>query len=1006
MACRSQFMYWTYLFTWNMVWCQVPTNSPSPFGNDNTFICDSNQECMNQNIVCIDNQNCFVYCRDIKACKSANIYGPNTGNLTVICNEKNACWNAKIYCPAFGYCDITCITLGPINSGEVVYAYCYNIIINATSIQSGALTIQSTGRADHEAIEAGHIYCPGNSLNCILQIGKYGLVNSDIYTENDSQLTITASGSNALRSTNIRCPTNNSTICSINVSGNGTNMLTDTEIFSVNGLGNVSITCNFVTDKSDCYDPSIPPKLRCQYDFNGICNIELISGFNEWKCTGTDGIDVCSDATANGYYGNTLICNERRECLNNNLYCHPYENCQVYCIQGYQSCYSATITGPLNGNLSLLCSSTEACKNAEIVYPSTSNSTGNLQVECNQKNACMGLDVNCPTFGNSDITCHSISPAGPPNWQTSYCESLLVDARNTISGDLLIQSTGISLHEGMDNAQIYCPGNNNNCIIQSGQYGILDTNIYTETDTTSLQITASGINTLRASRIYCNSLCLINTSGAGPNMLTDTEIFAVNGFKNVSLTCNYNTNATQCYDDTNSPKLYCQSDFQGVCNIELVSGFNNNWQCSETDIIQLCKDSSPNGYFGNKFICNEYRECYQYSLRCNQNDDCEVHCTGKESCSYATINAPINGNLTVTCFDAYACEKLTINGPSNGTLYLECNEKNSCMDLDIYCPMFGNCYINCITLGSMSSGFRSGHSYCERILIDATSTILGDLFIQSTGISIHEGIDNGNIYCPGNNNKCIIKSEEYGILDTNIFTQVDTSQLAITASGIYSLQRSIIYCPLGNNSCTINAIGNGPDMLTGTSIYALHGFINNNLQLICNYSTSIINNCYNILLPKIFCRPGWTHSCDLILQSGYDTWECNGATPIFNLCDWTFSPTAAPSFSPTLNPTISPTIAPSLSPTTPPTLSPTITPTISPSLAPTSPPTIVPSIAPSLTPTISPTLSPSLTPTSPPTIAPSITPSLAPSLAPSLTPSLAPSLSPSLSPSISPSTFP
>eukprot|EP01084_Bolivina_argentea_P224582 379722_1 len=870
------------LFSLYIYSCYLPFTTTA-----STFTCNTVDKCKGD-VICVDNQDCFIICSVQYGCREAVIYAPENANLTVTCsntkscitgiihgqtngnvnvecnnNKAKACESLDVLCPINGNCNIDC-NYGNSNQ-HTTNGCCYKILIDARNVISGDLFVQSIGNA----IYKGNIYCPGNNNECIIQCGKYSCYDSGIWAKSTtSKLEITANGIDALRSTKIKCPSSNN-ICSIKAEGSGPNMLSDTEIFTPygNGLQNVSIICNYTsTVNSACYPISSPLRLRCQSDSGVWCTLTLVSGIDTWECIGFDIDEICNDTTSDGYYGNRLVCNEANECKDNSgkwIHCANNENCWVTCSQS-KSCRNSKIYAPENGNLTVTCSGNSACENA-FVYGATN---GSISVQCkSQAKACKSLDVFCPEYGKCFFQCIG----GPTSWSStnSICYQLKIDARNVISGNLLIESSGRGIYQG----NIYCPGNNNDCILTCTNYGCWDSNIVaTAPNTNKLEIIASGSYALRSTKIKCpennNSICSIKADGSA-NMLSDVDLYKSNGLPDISLICNY-TNAilNDCYSNSLPIKLWCQPDYGAKCNLGLISGIDT-WECIGHDYNTLCNNTiTPNAYYANRIVCNENQECKNQLLYCNDNADCWVTCSGSKACDGAKIYAPENGNLIVICSGNQGCQNAFVYGATNGSISVECkSQAKTCYSLDVFCPEIGNCSVTCTGPTTISNN----NAYCYGIKVDARNTVSGNLLVQSTGIAFYLG----NTYCPGNNNECIIQCNNKGCYDSNFWGQPSTGKLQVTGIGENALNRANIRCPENNNSiCSIHGIGSGPNIITDISIYKKNGL--KDISIICNYSSSK-SECYSGgSPPKIRCNSDYKAWCSLRLISGFDIWECAG----------------------------------------------------------------------------------------------------------------------------------
>eukprot|EP01083_Nonionella_stella_P133963 407484_1 len=177
-------------------------------------------------------------------------------------------------------------------------------------------------------------------------------------------------------------------------------------------------------------------------------------------------------------------------------------------------------------------------------------------------------------------------------------------------------------------------------------------------------------------RSFCpsgNGTCSINVSGDSDNMMTDLTINAVNGLRDMSLSCN-SSSATHCYSVLNPVSMACTADHGVRCHIALQSDSINDWQCIDNNITSLCDDSTTNGHYGSWILCKSSMECS--NIRCNDDQDCLVQC-GYEACYGANIYGPSNANLVVECTSGSSCYSANIYSPSNGNSVVKCSSTRS-----------------------------------------------------------------------------------------------------------------------------------------------------------------------------------------------------------------------------------------------------------------------------------------------------------------------------------------
>eukprot|EP01083_Nonionella_stella_P073457 198625_1 len=129
-------------------------------------------------------------------------------------------------------------------------------------------------------------------------------------------------------------------------------------------------------------------------------------------------------------------------------------------LHGENACNGATIDGPTNGNLT---------------------------VSCTRKNSCVSARINCPINGVCYLDATAASSTYPTN-------SFVIDAADMISGSFLVHSAR--------SGTVKCPAGDVECNVICGKYGCLGTR-FTSKNNTKLYITATGLQSLKSSNIYC-----------------------------------------------------------------------------------------------------------------------------------------------------------------------------------------------------------------------------------------------------------------------------------------------------------------------------------------------------------------------------------------------------------------------------------------------------------------------------------------------------------------------
>eukprot|EP01083_Nonionella_stella_P081460 224428_1 len=853
-----------------------------------TVRCSARQSCEFAIITGPYNGNLTVECITREACQDSHIIGPTNGNLFVQCDGEFSCANAVITASFHGDSFVEC-------AGTMEDA-CSGLKVDGTYIASGSLNYKSM-------ISDGKrfVYCPGNGNECNIECGgsQGGCANTNIYTpHNDSKLYIVASGANAMLHSKIYCPSNGE--CAIHAIGNATAMLSNSRIYAQNGLRDISLVCNYSSDiASNCY--GVNPQLLCKYNYKVGCNLEMISGYDEWECVNHNNTDLCSDNTVDGYYGNHFVCDVDTECQWTKIWCDNNTDCIVYC-QRTKSCYTTDIIGAINGNLSVQCTGWKSCYKTKIIGPKN----GNLFVQCKDHDeSCKRAVITATVHGDSFVEC------------LHGCPEVTVDGTHIANGSLNYKSmTREYLYRF-----VHCPGNGNECNIECGgeDESCGYSAFYTLNDS-KLHITASSTDALRKTRIYCpsNGECSIHAIGDATGMFSNSKIYSQNGLRDISLVCNYSSNVTSnCYGV--NPQLICKHNYGVRCNLEMISGYDE-WECVNHNNTDLCSDTTVDGYYGNQFVCDEgddydmNGECSHIDFWCDEDTDCALECDNARSCYQSRVIGPTNGNVFVMCR----------------------NDDESCSNLVVTAPYYGDLTVEC-------------EGVCAEIKVNGTHVVNGSLSYKSMVSEPSSVQHNYEIYCPGNGNACIVECVGFDgrvpCLYHTIYAQTD-SQLHLTASGFSgtdAMIHSILHCPSTDGGCSIYVENTGDVTLSG----GLADF-----SIVCDHPWSA-DMCHDTSHLELLCVPAYNVSCVIEPRTGTNSSGCINET-FYSVCDPpTFNPTANPSTTPTFNPTTNPS-TPTFNPTANPSATPTFNPTANPSATPTFNPTANPSAntkAPSTSPT-------------------------------------------------------
>eukprot|EP01083_Nonionella_stella_P186977 686017_1 len=244
----------------------------------------------------------------------------------------------------------------------------------------------------------------------------------------------------------VYCPSGNGT-CSIKASGDTYDMLSDLRIYAVNGLNDVTLSCN-ASNASYCSSALDPVSIACSSDYGVEGYIALQPGsIDDWHGVDVNITSLCDNDTTNGYYGSVFRCT-KDEC-NTNVFCNDDQDCSVIC-EIYMSCRYAQIYAPSNANLVVECTNGATCMSVDIYGASI----GNMIVHCDTigGNACNNANIHGPTHGNLTVIFdggnvpHDVGIDCPIYGRCDIqclardCRGLVLDARGMINGSLSLHS--------------------------------------------------------------------------------------------------------------------------------------------------------------------------------------------------------------------------------------------------------------------------------------------------------------------------------------------------------------------------------------------------------------------------------------------------------------------------------------------------------------------------------------------------------------------------------------
>jgi len=305
---------------------QKPTSSPTPkpTQSGSQFICNNNNLCKDDVIVCTGNHECNVECigvdqcrndkddnDDCQSCRNTIINCLNGHDCNIKCSGDYTCYGMTINCPNSADCNVNV----EFTEWNQQYGYASNGMINAVINGGNNGNLYIVNNQYNYGMERANIHCPNNG-HCNIMANKaatardYGGNNFDyaiIDASASNTLTIqTTAVSRPLYRSDIYCPAAGThSNCHIYAESDGKGsgswgILQEVRFYVIDSINDIDITCNYKAKHpvQECfgdYGQYYQPKITCgnakTSGKSDSCKMELVSGFDNWKC---DGQTTCS----------------------------------------------------------------------------------------------------------------------------------------------------------------------------------------------------------------------------------------------------------------------------------------------------------------------------------------------------------------------------------------------------------------------------------------------------------------------------------------------------------------------------------------------------------------------------------------------------------------------------------------------------------------------------------------------------------------------------------------
>eukprot|EP01083_Nonionella_stella_P088145 245470_1 len=262
-------------------------------------------------------------------------------------------------------------------------------------------------------------------------------------------------------------------------------------------------------------------------------------------------------------FGNAIVLlyDEEKQVASSKIQCPDNDVCDVF-ITGKEASHTSTIHCPLDQNCNIACNGERSCFRSIIYCPVSADCV----IKCNGKYSCRYFTVNSPSTGNAlRIECN----------EYLGCADANILAANNAGGLLHISGSNSKINYMLDGSSIVCP-RDGKCEVNASGYQAMKDTFINATLARTLHVKSSGKEALMNSKIYCpnsEQACIVEIHSKKFRILYETEIYAVESFKDLKLICDgHNCNKKLANGGIHAPVLFCNAKFDDNCKLKFTNG--------------------------------------------------------------------------------------------------------------------------------------------------------------------------------------------------------------------------------------------------------------------------------------------------------------------------------------------------------------------------------------------------------------------------------------------------
>eukprot|EP01083_Nonionella_stella_P102495 291606_1 len=395
-------------------------------------------------------------------------------------------------------------------------------------------------------------------------------------------------------------------------------------------------------------------------------------------------------------------------------------NCYIVCDK---SCQHTTISASKASSLTLECTTTSACFQAQI----TNGPSDSIAISCLAPKACQEATFNFHTTTNAVVDCrYNFTDPKTSDQGSCFNAKFFGDRTNKTSVDCnALDCIDSVFHvNASDTAEFR--------IHKESPHSYTKTTFFGSDISGSLTIKCTRSNTCRETRVFCpeNAPCVLECDDAfacAHNIYVPDKDYS-HLYLNVSSSSAIYDTDIRCLDTAHFSTIEHDSGRGWTCE---------SYMCCPPihtlgQTITQCKAGDPC-----TVTCDGDNPCKDTIIRC-PGASCTILCDGVESCRDAKIELSNDGALNISCTSSLSCVGLQIRAQGYTSIdvdsaMLSCQSTSSCANVTfIYGTTFGTLDIEC-----------KENKACEGMTFTKRYTEMTESNIDSA-ITINKAL---NVYC-------------------------------------------------------------------------------------------------------------------------------------------------------------------------------------------------------------------------------------------------------------------